>query len=549
MKSKWKIIILIILVILLAVYLYLHFRKSDDFEPQIKQKIAKLVNKATNGLYKIDIGKIQIDITNGGIEAQNIKVYPDSTRLQFLENAKQLSNDIYSTTIKSISIKNLSVIDLIKGKNIDINEITIDGSSIKITHKKRNFNYIDTSNIYEKISSEKQFYNIKKLLFTNANLIIINQDKSNLTTTINNLSANLFDINIDSSSVNDSTRFLFAKRALITVKNYKSETPDKLYKITVDSVSIKPQSDSAIIFGIRLKPNGSKDEFSKKLTYLKDRFDLSIIKMYANKIDWFNLIAGENFQGESMHINDGYIHVYNDRRVPFSPKSKVGNYPHQLLIKLELPIYLPLLVVKKLKVSYEEFNPASEKSGTLELTNVSAQVTNITNIPSLIINNSLMKVTTSSRLMNDGLIQADFIFNLAKAKEGVFGLNIFLNKMDGKNLNKVTENVGMFRVNNLAIDYLKANLEGANNTASANITFAYHDLNIDVLKKAEDGIKKKGFLSFIANAFVLKNTNPSSPNKPLRTYKIEYARIPQKSFFNLIWKTILEGMMMTVKGK
>ena len=71
----------------------------------------------------------------------------------------------------------------------------------------------------------------------------------------------------------------------------------------------------------------------------------------------------------------------------------------------------------------------------------------------------------------------------------------------------------------------------------------------DVLKKAEDGIKKKGFLSFIANAFVLKNTNPSSPNKPVRTYKIEYARIPQKSFFNLIWKTILEGMMMTVKGK
>ena len=542
MKSKWKIIILIILVILLAVYLYLHFRKSDDFEPQIKQKIAKLVNKATNGLYKIDIGKIQIDITKGGIEAQNIKVYPDSTRLQFLENAKQLSNDIYSTTIKSISIKNLSVIDLIKGKNIDVNEITIDGSSIKITHKKQNFNYIDTLNIYEKISSEKQFYNIKKLLFTNANLTIINQDKSNLTTTITNLSANLFDINIDSSSVNDSTRFMFAKRALIIVKNYKSETPDKLYKITVDSVSLKPQSDSAIIFGIRLKPNGSKDEFSKKLTYLKDRFDLSIIKMYANKIDWFNLIAGENFQGESMQIN-----VYNDRRVPSSPKSKVGKYPHQLLIKLELPIYLPLLVVKKLKVSYEEFNPASEKSGTVEFYNVSAQVTNITNIPSLIINNSLMKVTTSSRLMSDGLIQADFIFNLAKVKKGVFGLNIFLNKMDGKNLNKVTENVGMFHVNNLAINYLKANVQGDNNIALAKVTFAYHDLNIDVLKKTEDGTKKKGFLSFITNAFVLKNTNPSSPNKPVRTYEIEYARIPQKSFFNLIWKTISEGMMMTVK--
>ncbi len=44
---------------------------------------------------------------------------------------------------------------------------------------------------------------------------------------------------------------------------------------------------------------------------------------------------------------------------------------------------------------------------------------------------------------------------------------------------------------------------------------------------------------------VIHNENPS-PGQPLRVAKPKFTRDPQKSFFNLVWKTIFTGIKETV---
>ena len=73
----------------------------------------------------------------------------------------------------------------------------------------------------------------------------------------------------------------------------------------------------------------------------------------------------------------------------------------------------------------------------------------------------------------------------------------------------------------------------------------YEDLKVDVLKRDDDSkkIEKKGLTSFLANTIV-KNSNPDKGN--LRKETPHYDRDIQKSFFNLVWKTIFTGMKETV---
>ena len=75
----------------------------------------------------------------------------------------------------------------------------------------------------------------------------------------------------------------------------------------------------------------------------------------------------------------------------------------------------------------------------------------------------------------------------------------------------------------------------------------YTDLTVDLLKEGEDGapVKKKGFLSFLANTILIKDQNPSK-GEAVRVAKVNFQRPKAASFFNLLWKSVFIGMRETV---
>jgi len=73
----------------------------------------------------------------------------------------------------------------------------------------------------------------------------------------------------------------------------------------------------------------------------------------------------------------------------------------------------------------------------------------------------------------------------------------------------------------------------------------YEDLKITLLKKdsIEDRFKKKKLASFIAN-MVVKNSNPQG-KKQVRVAEVHYIRDTNRSFFNLMWKSVYTGVKQT----
>jgi hypothetical protein len=82
--------------------------------------------------------------------------------------------------------------------------------------------------------------------------------------------------------------------------------------------------------------------------------------------------------------------------------------------------------------------------------------------------------------------------------------------------------------------------------AKGSSTLLYENLKIDILKKDSSDTKKKDVQSFLAN-LLIKDKNPM--NGETRVNEINQEREVNKSFFNLVWKSIFAAAKKTAQGK
>jgi len=551
MKPKW-IILISSVIIVSAAFLYLKFRGSTDFEPLIKQKLQQLVKEGSDSLYTLDIDHIEVDVVKAEVTVINASLNLDSVRLVQLDKERRAPNDVYKITLKHLVIEGIGPDDLLKKKNIDINMLCIKDPVVEIFHHKRDYNYVppDTIALYKKIANLVGHFSVKDLTVQNVDFKYHNVTKENKLTHFQNVTVNFHDILIDSTTQNDSTRFLYAKDAGIVLTDYNMATPDSLYNFHIDSLALDAASGKLDMVNLSLKPRGKKENFSQKLPYYKDRYDVAVAKASVKNIDWWQLVTENGFTAKQMHLKDGSVEVFADRTLPDPHKNRVGNYPHQLLMRLKLPVMIDKIDISNFKVAYIELNQKTKKRGSVVFDDINGAFTNITNRQEWIVQNKYFSLDANAKLMSAGPLHALFKFDLANADKGAFSLDVEAGNMDGKKLNTATIPLGLFEIKNADIHKISVHINAGNYNSNGTVTFYYKDLEVEVLKKDEEDkqLKKKGFISFIANSFIIeKSNNANDKNKDPK--RVSYKRNPEKSFFNLIWKTIFTGLGSTVKGE
>ena len=544
-----KIILIFIAVIAIAaagVYFYLKQNRLKDFEPLVRQKLQSLVNDASNGLYALNFDKLDADVVNSKLIITNVRLSPDTAFAAVLDSSGRRPPDIFTVSLKVLSIDGINIDDFLSNKKIDLDILYIEDPSVEINHKKslRLNNKNDTADIqtvYQRISKQMNRIAIKKIVISNMNVVHHNEKDNNKqsNTGFKNVNFIFENMLIDSLTQFDSTRFLYAKNASIFLGKLQLPTADSLYNINLDSISVNAAAKSLQVKSFSLEPRETKKNFSKQLAFVKDRYDVTLENISFKNIDWWNIVSDESFEAGEAMIEKGVIDIYADRSLPPNPKSKLGNYPSQLIMKAPLPLHIKAIKILNTDVTYSELNAGSGKTGKIIFTGINGAISNITNDSVLIARNPFLNIDAKALLMHAGNMHTIFNFNLAKADEGLFSVDANLEAMDGRAINPATEALGFFKIETLDIHKLSTHIEGTNYTAKASVKFAYDNMKIELLKNDnENGTQRKqGFLSFIANTFVLKQSNDFA------TVSATYSRDFQKSFFNFIWKTILAGIL------
>lgn len=543
-----KVIIIVVVIAAFAagIFYYLKIRKSKDFEPQLKAKLQQLVRDASDSLYILNIDKIEVDVVGSKVKVHNVQLSIDSARLKVLNAQGKAPVDVYKISLSDLNIDGLGIADLLNKKNISLNVLNINNPTVEIFHptNKNNKTSKDTSTLYSRIAKNLGHFQLKNFSITNMNFIYHNIEHQERLTAFKNVSMKFNDIEIDSLTQFDTTRFLYAKQAFIYLTDYSFRTADSLYFIKADSLTLHAEQRNIAIRGLALVPRYNKQQFSRHLKFYKDRYDIQFASASFNNVDWYHLFLGEGFFAESATFDNGNMEVYADKNIPPSSKSKIGNYPHQLLARLDLPVDIDTLFLKNFKFTYKELNPKTQKTGEVVWDKINGSITNLTNVKDKIAINNIVKVEAQSRLYNAGNFAVTFQFDMNKTETGDFIVDINLGPMNGQVLNAASVTLGLFEVNSLSIKKLKAHIIANSYNARSSVFFVYDDLKITALQKEEDSkqLKKRKFLSFFANNFILNKSNTMDEAQP---EYVTYKRDAQRSFFSLIWKSVLQGITGT----
>jgi hypothetical protein len=239
------------------------------------------------------------------------------------------------------------------------------------------------------------------------------------------------------------------------------------------------------------------------------------------------------------------LYVFNDRTVAPNPASKIGKYPQQQLLSIPFPVNVQRLLVRNGKIAYKEKGAKSAQTGTVYFNKLFAQVDNLTNIKENIQRRPEMKVNARALFLGVGALKTDWELSLRSTK-GDFKINGTLGRFGATSLNQITEPLGMAGVKNGTIHNLRFALKGDDYGASGTSVLLYNDLKVELLKKDEKELVKKEIASAVAN-LIIKDHNPS--NGKTRESMIQEKRDTTKSFFNLAWKSIFNGVKRTASGK
>ncbi|MFW5726648.1 MAG: hypothetical protein ACOCW4_02170, partial [bacterium] len=198
-------------------------------------------------------------------------------------------------------------------------------------------------------------------------------------------------------------------------------------------------------------------------------------------------------------------------------------------------------------ISYAERAAEGEEDGVITFENINANLRHLTNDRRLWKDSLYMSMDIVTEVMGEGDLRLSFQFPLADDSLQ-FSASGNLGPMDLTAFNRILEPVAFVHIKEGTSESLKFAFTGNRYRSNGVLRFRYNDLSILMLDKQRGRVgfdEKLG--SFIANAFVLKASNPKGAF--MRIGKIDYERDGAKAMFHYWWHSLLTGIKSSIMNE
>ncbi len=570
MSKKLLLIITIPAVLLLGGYLYLRFSlkssiatteketgvaqpaikelggkkvSATDLRPLVIARLQQVLSQSSNGLYRITVGDMQPDLLASSLLLKNVVLTPDSSVLALQKKAGTLPDDVFSISFKSLLIEGVNLDDAITSKTMDYKLVKLVQPHITILHSKSEKKELSNEDFSTRFLKQMEKLSINQLIVEDGTVIIANASTRKKINRLNQVSVDLKNVLLDSAARKNRKGILFSETAIIQFKNFVKPTPDDVYNLKMGSVTIREPQQTVKLANVSFTSPFGKKAFAAKQNFSKELYYLTTPAVTITGVDWWALLNEEEMVADGVTMEKGKLSVYLNRSLP--PKSKMGNFPNQLLRRLPVKMNIAKVNISNMNFDYSEYNPISKQTGTMHLNNLQLSLQNVSNMQQK--NPRPVIAKGSGLLMNKVPVKADFIFDMSQAKTGKFSADIRVKSFDGPVVNAFAMPMGMIKTEEGVVQSAGGKITGNELKATGKVFIAYSNLKLQLLEKdkGEAQLDKKGFTTLMANLFVLKKNNPEKGKKPRRV-TAEFVRIPEGGFFTLIWKTMLVGILQSI---
>jgi hypothetical protein len=543
LKSPYTLAVIVLLFTAVLVWQFYKYKI-------VNKSIQKTVSEKSKGLYSITYDNIILDEVSGTLHVKNIRIIPDSGVFNDMLKEKKAPSLLVKLTIPALDILRIKTPKALLSKEIEGGKIEISNPSVEILmndFSKDSIVHNPGKDIYKQLLGKFLKIKIDSIEIKNAAVVIKNITSNLLLLSGNNVSCMLGDLRIDSIANKDSSRILFSKNADISCAEVLLPSQNKRYHLYVQKLRFTNYDNSLYIGSIKFTPLLSEDEFAKSFPTQKDRYNFTLKDTRLININRESLWH-KKIEADTLLISESSFKIYRDLSYPRDTLSRIGKYPWEQLMHLSVPFYIKKAILSNSFIEYKEKNAKSDSAGKVQFYAVHAVINNITNIPEYISGNNQCVLIFNAKFLNKAAVNAKLIMFLNN-RHGNFFIKGNIGSLNALALNPLTQPMGLASIEKGYINKLDFDFTGNDSASKGKITMLYNDVKISLLKKnnGKNKYDKKNLESLLANT-ILKKSNPDKNDK-LRVADVRYKRDINKSFFNLLWKTVFTGIKQTAGMK
>ncbi|MGZ5285691.1 MAG: hypothetical protein ACXWB9_00835 [Flavisolibacter sp.] len=542
---KNKRLIFIIAGILAALFLFFLIFVDRLVEPILRKRLHTLIIKGSDSLYTYQLGDLKANILGGTVVVENLQINIDSNRYEVLLKQNALPALTMELMLEKGEIRGISVIALVFNKKVRIREIVSEAADLKVSrHVQLEQDDKVNKPLWKSLQPDIDGIYVNRIKFDGIKFLYRNADTSeSVKLQFDRCDALFKDIAVDSSSASDTNRIGFTRDIFMKFHDLKFRTQDSTYKMKAEWITYSSSNKSFEVDSFKLQPTLEKEDFYKANPVQTSLYNLEFVKARFRNLHLDRFLNSNIIEADSIFIDRPLIEVYNDKTMPPNFVSKVGQYPHQKLLKANESINIRQIAFKDGSISYTEKNEKTMQEGRIFFDNLNFEANNVTNKKALIKKDPVCRASVKGNILGAGQLNVDFRFFL-DSLEGQYEASGWLKNIGVKELNPLAMALANVRVNSFDIHQLNFFVRGEDFEARSDVRMLYNNLSLTIRKTDEESgqTSVKKFITKILNKFVIWPDNPGADGVERRATDARALRLTSQSFFALFWKAIFAGM-------
>ena len=334
----------------------------------------------------------------------------------------------------------------------------------------------------------------------------------------------------------------------LDIQDYQFILPNDLNKLAFDRLNFSSRDESIYINNLQYIPLVDKYEYANKLGRQAGWHHLSDLDINLSHLDIHTLISEKAVHLKSITTDGGVLDIFKDKELPI-PEDQYRPMLQDAIKNVKMPFLVDTLNISDFQVHFTSRLASDLPEGTLSLYEITGKSGHITNIDTLLYKNSALKISASTKIMNNGLLEANFNFNMLDSDNN-FKFDAHLNSMSAEDFNSLLEATAYVKIESGDIKDIKLAASGDNYYATGKMTFQYSNLKVSTINKRN--LKTTGMgkviKTFFANAFVVRKNNPAVKFFP-RVGDMFYERDTQKIIIDYVAKTAMSGVVSSIGAR
>lgn len=482
--------------------------------------------------HELHIGQINFDRSKKTIDIEQLRVNP------FTDSNTQNRFTIYAPQLK---FTDFDINEALRDNHFTFDQISIDKPDIAIeindSIKGDKFEIARNFDLYPYVEPYVDEIKVNRLQLNNVALHFNWFGKRQISRKIN---LNFSDINI--SQNHRPENLLNSKEFEISTTNLKTESKNKIYQFTVDSLIYNSARHNILFKNVAVQPLLSRVEFPRRTGYQTDYLTCKTAFIELQDVDENLWLKKKILDAGKFVIGKTDLNIFRNKRYPFNHKQRPP-WPQDLIKEIKQPFVFDSVELKPSHVKYSELLDFSNKPGYVEFNDLSFRAGKISNIDSVTRQHPHFIIDAQAKLYNKGNISATVNFDLTD-KNYAHTLKGSIGNMPLKLLNNMLDKSAPVSIESGELNRFDFNMKLNSEMATGELYFGYDNFKVDILNMDANGTRKSKFATFWANKMVLNSKNPKGNN--FEPQPIYYPRDKERSIINYWWKAIFTGAKATI---